>query len=110
MSAASSMRLTLFPFLKKVPYTIITPIFENTKWGYFRYCSFPPSPQPHSWQPFRKKKVVMRLAYVGTNYRGLQIQPDQHSLSSMLLYLLFLITYYYASLSYSTTKIQKCLV
>nr|XP_027187691.1 putative tRNA pseudouridine synthase [Cicer arietinum] len=25
----------------------------------------------------------MRLAYVGTNYRGLQIQPDQHSLSTV---------------------------
>ncbi|XP_057512378.1 putative tRNA pseudouridine synthase isoform X1 [Actinidia eriantha] len=34
------------------------------------------------WTPFRKKKVVMRVGYVGTDYRGLQMQRDEHSLSS----------------------------
>lgn len=57
------------------------------------------------WDPFRKKKVVMRVGYIGTDYRGmcvyfsiyilslihiyncyvvgLQKQLDEHSLSSM---------------------------
>ncbi|XP_071737990.1 putative tRNA pseudouridine synthase [Rutidosis leptorrhynchoides] len=30
----------------------------------------------NKWQPFRKKKVVMRVGYVGTDYRGLQMQKD----------------------------------
>ncbi|KMZ68241.1 hypothetical protein ZOSMA_246G00330 [Zostera marina] len=44
----------------------------------------PPPPSPSSsssdgnggmrWESFRKKKVVMRVGYVGTDYRGLQIQ------------------------------------
>ncbi|KAJ9565248.1 hypothetical protein OSB04_001214 [Centaurea solstitialis] len=39
----------------------------------------PPPPPDHSgnkWEPFRKKKVVMRIGYVGTDYRGLQMQKD----------------------------------
>ncbi|KAL4189919.1 hypothetical protein AMTRI_Chr08g167840 [Amborella trichopoda] len=28
------------------------------------------------WESFRKKKVVMRIGYVGTDYRGLQLQRD----------------------------------
>ncbi|KAK9279260.1 hypothetical protein L1049_012938 [Liquidambar formosana] len=35
------------------------------------------------WEPFRKKKVVMRVGYVGTDYRGLQMQRDEHSLSTI---------------------------
>ncbi|XP_024982193.1 putative tRNA pseudouridine synthase [Cynara cardunculus var. scolymus] len=44
-----------------------------------------PPPSNHSvdrntssnkWEPFRKKKVVMRIGYVGTDYRGLQMQKD----------------------------------
>ncbi|XAR60800.1 Mitochondrial tRNA pseudouridine(27/28) synthase [Bertholletia excelsa] len=35
------------------------------------------------WTPFRKKKVVMRVGYVGTGYRGLQIQRDEHALSTI---------------------------
>ncbi|GAV58646.1 PseudoU_synth_1 domain-containing protein [Cephalotus follicularis] len=35
------------------------------------------------WEPFRKKKVVMRVGYVGTHYRGLQIQRDEHSFSTI---------------------------
>ncbi|XP_063946405.1 putative tRNA pseudouridine synthase isoform X2 [Daucus carota subsp. sativus] len=35
------------------------------------------------WDPFRKKKVVMRVGYIGTDYRGLQKQPDQPSLSTI---------------------------
>ncbi|KAL2488563.1 putative tRNA pseudouridine synthase [Forsythia ovata] len=35
------------------------------------------------WEPFRKKKVVMRVGYVGSDYRGLQIQRDEHELSTI---------------------------
>ncbi|XVE58941.1 hypothetical protein DITRI_Ditri05aG0003600 [Diplodiscus trichospermus] len=35
------------------------------------------------WEPFRKKKVVMRVGYVGTDYRGLQLQRDEHELSTV---------------------------
>ncbi|XWS71922.1 hypothetical protein CRYUN_Cryun03dG0180100 [Craigia yunnanensis] len=35
------------------------------------------------WEPFRKKKVVMRVGYVGTDYRGLQLQRDEHELSTI---------------------------
>ncbi|KAJ8441876.1 hypothetical protein Cgig2_034135 [Carnegiea gigantea] len=45
----------------------------------------PSSPPPSSsssyplkWEAFRKKKVVMRVGYVGTNYRGLQKQRDEN--------------------------------
>ncbi|XP_059659853.1 putative tRNA pseudouridine synthase [Cornus florida] len=35
------------------------------------------------WESFHKKKVVMRVGYVGTDYRGLQMQRDEHSLSTI---------------------------
>ncbi|XP_057953311.1 putative tRNA pseudouridine synthase [Malania oleifera] len=35
------------------------------------------------WEPFRKKKVVMRVGYVGTDYRGLQMQRDGGSLPTV---------------------------
>ncbi|KAK7276095.1 hypothetical protein RIF29_17228 [Crotalaria pallida] len=41
------------------------------------------SPSPSQWDPFIKKKVVMRVGYVGTHYRGLQMQRDQHELSTI---------------------------
>jgi len=101
--AASSLRLTLLPLLRKSPYTNSTPITGNRRsWECFRYCSFSSTPQSYSWQPFRKKKVVMRIAYTGTNYRGLQMQRDQNSLSSMLCFSLlysFFCSYNYAAVS-----------
>ncbi|XP_051150377.1 putative tRNA pseudouridine synthase [Andrographis paniculata] len=42
-----------------------------------------PSETAPKWEPFRKKKVVMRVGYVGSNYRGLQIQRDEHELSTI---------------------------
>ncbi|XP_027333131.1 putative tRNA pseudouridine synthase [Abrus precatorius] len=75
--ATSSLRVPLFPLLKNVPFTV-TPYFRRRSWTRF-YCSSP----PNSWQPSRKKKVVMRVAYVGTNYRGLQMQQDEHALSTV---------------------------
>ncbi|KGN66289.2 putative tRNA pseudouridine synthase isoform X2 [Cucumis sativus] len=35
--------------------------------------------QLRKWQAFRKKKVVLRIGYVGTDYRGLQMQRNQLS-------------------------------
>ncbi|XP_058198741.1 putative tRNA pseudouridine synthase isoform X2 [Rhododendron vialii] len=35
------------------------------------------------WTPFRKKKVVMRVGYVGSGYRGLQMQRDENALSTI---------------------------
>ncbi|PIN09232.1 Pseudouridylate synthase [Handroanthus impetiginosus] len=35
------------------------------------------------WEPFRKKKVIMRVGYVGSDYRGLQIQRDEPALSTI---------------------------
>ncbi|XP_068641185.1 putative tRNA pseudouridine synthase [Aristolochia californica] len=54
-------------------------------------ASEPSSPRHHmtkcegevKWEPFRKKKVVMRVGYVGTDYRGLQIQRDLSSTSTI---------------------------
>ncbi|KAL3631790.1 hypothetical protein CASFOL_024774 [Castilleja foliolosa] len=42
-----------------------------------------PSETPIKWEPFRKKKVAMRVGYVGSDYRGLQIQRDQPGLSTI---------------------------
>lgn len=42
-----------------------------------------PSNTAQKWEPFRKKKVVMRVGYVGSDYRGLQIQRDEHELSTI---------------------------
>ncbi|XP_028753348.1 putative tRNA pseudouridine synthase [Neltuma alba] len=60
------------------------------------YCSstetetstqLPPNPSPllspNKCHPFMKKKVVMRVGYVGTDYRGLQMQRDEHRLSTI---------------------------
>ncbi|KAJ7964286.1 tRNA pseudouridine synthase [Quillaja saponaria] len=35
------------------------------------------------WKAFRKKKVVMRVGYVGTDYKGLQMQRGEHSLPTI---------------------------
>ncbi|KAG5064168.1 hypothetical protein AAZX31_02G218400 [Glycine max] len=41
-----------------------------------------PTPS-EKWEPFLKKKVVMRVGYVGTDFRGLQMQRDEHRLSTV---------------------------
>lgn len=103
----------VFALVSKTPW----PAGFRSRWRWF-HCSSEPlitnssPPPPQSWEPVRKKKVVMRVGYVGTNYRGdtahtfpsiihitytsspqisflinfsgLQMQRDQHSLSSML--------------------------
>ncbi|CAA0373523.1 unnamed protein product [Arabidopsis thaliana] len=35
------------------------------------------------WESYRKKKVVIRIGYVGTDYRGLQIQRDDPSIKTI---------------------------
>ncbi|KAI4316014.1 hypothetical protein L6164_024033 [Bauhinia variegata] len=42
-----------------------------------------PSLPLDKWDSFMKKKVVMRVGYVGTDYRGLQMQRDEHGLSTI---------------------------
>ncbi|KAL7081940.1 hypothetical protein ACP275_14G069700 [Erythranthe tilingii] len=42
-----------------------------------------PSENAVKWEPFRKKKVVMRVGYVGSDYKGLQIQRDQPEFSTI---------------------------
>uniref|UniRef100_A0A1D1XWR7 Putative tRNA pseudouridine synthase n=1 Tax=Anthurium amnicola TaxID=1678845 RepID=A0A1D1XWR7_9ARAE len=44
-------------------------------------CSSSPLPDrgERKWESFRKKKVVMRVGYVGTDYKGLQKQRDADS-------------------------------
>uniref|UniRef100_A0A803PWZ1 Pseudouridine synthase I TruA alpha/beta domain-containing protein n=1 Tax=Cannabis sativa TaxID=3483 RepID=A0A803PWZ1_CANSA len=94
--AISSLRLPLSPWLTK----------SSTR--FFRIYSIPTTPLPlrpiyccfstsssassntqdtvtdlGEWEPLRKKKVVMRVGYVGTDYRGLQMQRDEHSLSTI---------------------------
>ncbi|ESQ51585.1 hypothetical protein EUTSA_v10016529mg [Eutrema salsugineum] len=52
--------------------------------------SLSPSPSNNSgqlladkWESYRKKKVVIRIGYVGTDYRGLQIQRDDPALKTI---------------------------
>ncbi|KAE8722742.1 hypothetical protein F3Y22_tig00013680pilonHSYRG00012 [Hibiscus syriacus] len=53
-------------------------------WNHLDQEKEPPLPLSASkWEPFRKKKVVMRVGYVGTGYRGLQLQRDEHELSTI---------------------------
>ncbi|KDO49266.1 hypothetical protein CISIN_1g009253mg [Citrus sinensis] len=42
-----------------------------------------PNSSDDKWEPVRKKKVALRVGYVGTDYRGLQMQRDEHSLSTI---------------------------
>lgn len=77
-------------------------------------CSSTSSVESNKWEPFIKKKVVMRVGYVGSDYRGpffffhhnlkylnvvfflilliagLQMQRDEHQLSSKIFSLFLL--------------------
>ncbi|KOM47189.1 hypothetical protein LR48_Vigan07g089300 [Vigna angularis] len=78
---ASWLRVPLFPLLRKAPFRVSPAFGKNKRRTRFHACCCSTSSQ--SWQPSRKKKVVMRVAYVGTNYRGLQMQHDEHFLSTI---------------------------
>ncbi|KAK2430503.1 tRNA pseudouridine(38-40) synthase [Trifolium repens] len=82
------MPLTSLPFPlspirnPKTPFHLLPP-----KTFFKCFCSstthsLPPL-SPDKWEPFLKKKVVMRVGYVGTDFRGLQIQRNEHKLSTI---------------------------
>ncbi|KAL5582896.1 hypothetical protein UlMin_015338 [Ulmus minor] len=91
--ALSSLRLPLYPWLTKTPtrsFRFSNPIIPvRLNQIYCSISSSPPSSAEDTgihrqkWKPFRKKKVVVRVGYVGTDYRGLQMQRDEHSLSTI---------------------------
>ncbi|GMI96915.1 hypothetical protein like AT2G30320 [Hibiscus trionum] len=67
------------PPLKSIPFRILCSTAQSSVEE-----KEPPLPLSASkWEPFRKKKVVMRVGYVGTDYRGLQLQRDEHQLSTV---------------------------
>ncbi|KDP45731.1 hypothetical protein JCGZ_17338 [Jatropha curcas] len=98
--AISSLRFPLSPFLVKSPREasfkfLLIPILPSrvSLLCSSCFCSVE-SPSPPStshtldysaqkWVPFRKKKVVLRVGYVGTEYRGLQKQQEEHSLPTI---------------------------
>ncbi|XP_020972515.1 putative tRNA pseudouridine synthase [Arachis ipaensis] len=72
--ATLSLQLPLFSLLRRASKTV--------KRFHCRSSSTQPlssTAQSRVWHPLRKKKVVMRVGYVGTNYRGLQMQRDECS-------------------------------
>ncbi|KAJ7964283.1 tRNA pseudouridine synthase [Quillaja saponaria] len=93
--AVPSLQFPLSPCITKNPnpsVLITNPIIPSTLLS----CSssstqtLTQSPPNHSsflshdkWEPFLKRKVVMRVGYVGANYRGLQMQRDEHFLSTI---------------------------
>lgn len=97
--AISCLRVTLTPWLTKTPKPLPPPLALKLITLPLRiFCSAQSSahvkeqelhlplsaPKANGkWEPFRKKKVVMRVGYVGTDYRGLQLQRDEHELSTV---------------------------
>ncbi|KAL2317398.1 hypothetical protein Fmac_031274 [Flemingia macrophylla] len=72
----------LFSSSSSLPFPLLPPTLFKC------FCSSThslPTPPPslHKWEPFLKKKVVMRVGYVGTDFRGLQMQRDDHRLSTV---------------------------
>ncbi|XP_027332501.1 putative tRNA pseudouridine synthase [Abrus precatorius] len=74
------------PFQRNTPFLLLPPALFSC------FCSSTHSlpTDAHStflslqkWEPFVKKKVVMRVGYVGTDYRGLQMQRDEHRFSTI---------------------------
>ncbi|KAF5187456.1 Pseudouridine synthase family protein [Thalictrum thalictroides] len=84
---ASSLRLSLSPWIKNPNFK--SSFITNTKKSPSYSSSLDQLKQQveegtgDSWEPYRKKKVVMRVGYIGTNYRGLQIQRDEHSFTTV---------------------------
>ncbi|XP_059430319.1 putative tRNA pseudouridine synthase isoform X2 [Corylus avellana] len=86
--AISSLRFPLSPYLRKNPHSTPTPNFRLFRISILPlrpHCSSSSSSSSstHKWQPFRKKKVVIRVGYVGSDYRGLQMQRHDSSLSTI---------------------------
>ncbi|CAK9162428.1 unnamed protein product [Ilex paraguariensis] len=99
--AISSLRFRLCPWIAKTTPTLLFPaaniplrlhcsspsLQPTTTTTAQTSAPDPPNPSLNltsdKWESFRKKKVVMRVGYVGTDYRGLQLQRDEHSLSTI---------------------------
>ncbi|KAF5446608.1 hypothetical protein F2P56_032222 [Juglans regia] len=89
--AVSSLRFPLCPFLIKnpnpsfrlfgIPTSPFRPYCSSSSSSSSSYSASPSS--AHTWESIHKKKVVLRVGYVGTDYRGLQMQRDEHSLSTI---------------------------
>lgn len=90
--ATTSVRFTLSPLIHRhnaVKLLITNPNFYSKSIRFLCFSSsaaaasppsletLPPAAVSHEkWEPYRKKKVVMRVGYVGTDYKGLQMQKD----------------------------------
>ncbi|PKA67237.1 Putative tRNA pseudouridine synthase [Apostasia shenzhenica] len=80
--AVSSLRLPISPCLFANTCSLRSYRFRPLLHGIPRtpryFCSFCPSTFPDTakwrWESCRKKKVILRVGYVGTGYKGLQMQ------------------------------------
>ncbi|KAL0533519.1 hypothetical protein IC582_027551 [Cucumis melo] len=95
--SVSSLRLPLSPWITKsssscfrFPYPVFVPrtprlrptllyCFSSAAASTDAFSTQCAPDQLRKWQAFRKKKVVLRIGYVGTDYRGLQMQRNQLS-------------------------------
>ncbi|KRG88463.1 hypothetical protein GLYMA_U039500v4 [Glycine max] len=77
----STMVAMLFPSSSSLPFLLLPPILFKFFCASTSTQSLPTPSE--KWEPFLKKKVVMRVGYVGTNFRGLQMQRDEHRLSTI---------------------------
>ncbi|XP_022154872.1 putative tRNA pseudouridine synthase isoform X2 [Momordica charantia] len=94
--AVSSLRFPLSPWTKtsstcfRLPYIAFVSRSPHLRPRLLCCCSSPSAStdasstrcapdQLRTWEAFRKKKVVMRIGYAGTDYRGLQMQREQQS-------------------------------
>ncbi|XP_050368676.1 putative tRNA pseudouridine synthase [Argentina anserina] len=86
--ATSSLRLPLSLSLPNRSFQRNIPIIPP-RWNRIYCCSSAAATVEESltererWVSVRKRKVVLRVGYVGTDYRGLQIQRDDPSISTI---------------------------
>lgn len=100
--SSATMPFTSLPFLPLSPTrNPNTPFLLRPPTLFRCFCSsthhsLPPTHLPplshDKWEPFLKKKVVMRVGYVGTDYRG---HSHSHPLSSLLSHLLSLLHFFF---------------
>lgn len=99
MVVNSSLRIPVSPWIRRnprfdLPFLSVRPTNTNNRRQSLISCrilccssssteTLTVPPTSKRWESFRKKKVVMRVGYVGTNYRGLQIQRHDDSFSTI---------------------------